>query len=156
MDKNPGVRPIGISEVPRRIIAKAILGLLKFDIMEAAGPLQLSPEQIAGIEGAIHSMRSVLNDEDTQRMLLVDANNAFNSLNRSVALSNVRNLCPPFFNIICNCYRLHLDLFVDGTLILSEEGTTQGSPCYAHVCNCHCSSNKTAFLSLSETSLVRG
>ena len=40
LDKNPGVRPIGIGEVPRRIIAKSILKVIGNDVQEAAGPLQ--------------------------------------------------------------------------------------------------------------------
>ena len=40
IDKSPGVRPIGIGEVPRRIIAKSILKVVSNDIQEAAGPLQ--------------------------------------------------------------------------------------------------------------------
>ena len=41
LDKYPGVRPIGFGEVIRRIICKAVLSVLKFDILEAAGSLQL-------------------------------------------------------------------------------------------------------------------
>ena len=37
LDKNPGVRPIGIGEVSRRLIAKSILRVVKSDILEAAG-----------------------------------------------------------------------------------------------------------------------
>ena len=40
-NKCPGVRPIGIGEVVRRIIAKAVLSIVKLDILEAAGSLQL-------------------------------------------------------------------------------------------------------------------
>lgn len=40
LNKNPGVRPIGITEMVRRIIAKAILSITRLDILEAAGPLQ--------------------------------------------------------------------------------------------------------------------
>ena len=37
LNKNPGVRPIAIGEVPRRIIAKSILKVIRNDIQEAAG-----------------------------------------------------------------------------------------------------------------------
>ncbi len=37
LDKNPGVRPIGVCEVARRIISKAILFVIKGDIQESAG-----------------------------------------------------------------------------------------------------------------------
>ncbi len=83
IDKCPGVRPIGIGEVPRRIIAKAIL---------KAGPLQLCAGQDGGCEAAVHSMKSIF---DTEGALLVDATNAFNSINRKSTLHNVSVLCPP-------------------------------------------------------------
>ena len=35
LDKQPGVQPIGIGEVPRRIVAKAVLRLVDLDIWEA-------------------------------------------------------------------------------------------------------------------------
>ena len=41
LNKCPGVRPIGVGEVPRLIISKAILRLFRQDIQEAAGPLQV-------------------------------------------------------------------------------------------------------------------
>ena len=47
LDKNPGVRPIGISEVVRRIIAKAILFVVREDIQEVAGSVQLCAGQVA-------------------------------------------------------------------------------------------------------------
>ena len=48
LDKNPGVRLIGICEVPRQIISKAILFILKNDIQDAVGSLQLCGGQVAG------------------------------------------------------------------------------------------------------------
>ena len=56
LDKCPGVRPIGIGEVHRRIIAKAILVMLKQDILEASGPLQVCAGQESGCEAAIHAL----------------------------------------------------------------------------------------------------
>ena len=51
------------------------------DILEAAVPLQLCAGQDAGCEAAIHAMRSLFAEENTEAVLLVDASNAFNSLN---------------------------------------------------------------------------
>ena len=36
----PGVRPIGVGEVLRRLIGKLIIGVIKEDIITAAGPSQ--------------------------------------------------------------------------------------------------------------------
>ena len=36
LNKCPGVRPIGIGEVVRQIIVKAVLSIVKLDILEAA------------------------------------------------------------------------------------------------------------------------
>ena len=84
-------------EAVRRIVGKAVLSIIREDIITVA-------------------------------VLLVDASNAFNSLNRIVALHNVRQLCPPFAPILINIYRFPASLFVSGDVLLSEEGTTQGDP----------------------------
>ena len=41
LDKCPSVRPIGVEEVPRRILAKAVLRIVGPNVEEAAGPLQV-------------------------------------------------------------------------------------------------------------------
>ena len=82
--------------VPRRIIAKAVLRTIRKDIEEVAGPLQVCAGQDGGCEAAVHAMHIIFQDADTESCLLVDASNAFNSLNRRAALHNVSVLCPPF------------------------------------------------------------
>eukprot|EP00731_Ephydatia_muelleri_P001462 Em0001g1462a len=128
LDKNPGVRPIGIGEAARRIIAKAILHVTREDIQQAAGSLQLCAGQMARAEAAIHGTNLAFHDQDSDAVLLVDAINAFNLLNRQAALHNIRYLCPSIATVIINTYREPTDLFVDGNSILSQEGTTQGDP----------------------------
>ena len=128
LNKNPGVRPIGIGDTVRRIMAKAVLSVLKQDIQEASGCLQMCGGQISGIEAAVHAVRSAFESNDTEAVLLVDATNAFNSLNRHAALQNIRRLCPPLATILINTYRAPTELFVDGDILLSQEGTTQGDP----------------------------
>ena len=73
-------------------------------------------------------MRHIFDDVTTQAALLVDASNAFNNLNRQLALVNISTLCPAFSRILINTYRNDAKLFVGGETILSQEGTTQGDP----------------------------
>ena len=128
LDKQPGVRPIGVGEVIRRICGKAILRVLSYNIQEVAGPLQLCAGQDAGCEAAVHSMRLLFDSPSSEGILLVDANNAFNSLNRQNALRNILHLCPSFATVVINSYRSNSSLFIDGETLLSQEGTTQGDP----------------------------
>ena len=60
--------------------------------------------------------------------MLVDASNAFNSLNRRAALLNMYHLCPPLTTILTYTYRSALHLFIAGSSLLSQEGITQGNP----------------------------
>ena len=84
--------PIGVGEIVRRIISKAVLFVIKSDVLEAAGTLQLCAGHEAGCEAAIHSMHRIFHDATTEAVLLVDANNAFNSLNCKVANNCVHHL----------------------------------------------------------------
>ena len=86
----PGVRPVGVGEVLRRIVGKLVIGVIKDEITTAAGPLQTCTGLKAGIEAAIHAMRQTFQEEETKGMLLVDAENAFNNLNRKAALENIK------------------------------------------------------------------
>ena len=129
LDKSPGVRPIGIGEVLRRIVGKAVISVIKPNILESAGELQLCAGQKSGCEAAVHAMRDIFNEEETDGLLLVDARNAFNSINRKVLLHNMPYLCPVLATYVSNCYKVPSRLFVQGGLeISSTEGTTQGDP----------------------------
>ena len=128
LNKNPGVRPIGIGETVRRMMGKSVVMFLSEDIQNASGPLQVCAGHLAGCEAAVHAMHQVYHSSATEGVLLVDASNAFNSLNRETALRNIQYLCPPLAKIIINTYREDAALFVDNKTILSQEGTTQGDP----------------------------
>ena len=122
LNKNPGIRPIGVGEVLRRIVGKTIAGFLKEEIKEAAGPLQVCAGHSAGAEAAIHAMRQVFAEERTDRILLIDAINAFNTMNRSVAVHNIQLTCKKIALYIINTYRSPSRLFIcGGGEILSQE-----------------------------------
>ena len=73
-------------------------------------------------------MRSSFDLDTTESLLLVDASNAFNSLNCSVALHNIRQLCPSLAPILINTYRFAVALYTGGDILFSEEDTTQSDP----------------------------
>src|SRR6516164_4105203 len=132
IDKCPGIRPVGVGEIMRRVIGKAIMSVTAKDVQKAVGPLQLCAGQPAGVEAAIHAMRSILSDAESEGMLLIDADNAFNRINRSVALWNIQYTCPAMKFVLTNFYRSPSRIFMRGGLdvfeISSQEGTTQGCP----------------------------
>ena len=109
MNKCPGVRPIGIGEVVRRIIGKAILTVTSQDIQQVTGALQLCAGQQSGCEAAIHAMRHVFTQPNTQAVL-VDATKVFNCLNCKVALQDILHICPSVAPALVNCYRIDAHL----------------------------------------------
>ena len=129
-DNKPGVRPIGVGEVLRRLVGKLLIGVIKGDIVSAAGPLQTCSGLRAGIEAAIHAMRIAFQNNNTEAILLVDAENAFNNLNREAALLNIKKLCPPFHRYLHNTYQNPAKLIIAGEKkyesLYSQEGSTQG------------------------------
>ena len=51
--------------------------------------MQLCAGQECGIEAGIHAMQAAFENDDTDGILMADAANAFNRLNRQVYLRNV-------------------------------------------------------------------
>ena len=83
----------------------------------------------SGSEAAIYAMHTIFETDETDGVLLIDASNAFNALNRQAALDNIRVQCPIIGTYAINTYRLSARLFIiGGQEILSAEGTTQGDP----------------------------
>ena len=105
MDKCPGVRPIGIGDTTHRIISKAVLTIGGPDIQQVAGHRQMCGGHISGVKAAVHATRFAFESEESEAVILVDATNPF-----------------------INTYQSPTDLYVDGEVILSQEGTTQGDP----------------------------
>ena len=129
LDKCPGLRPIGVGEVLRRIAGKVFMSVIKDDVQDAVGSLQVCAGLPGGCEAAIHAMRTVFEEDNTDAVLLIDAANAFNSINRNVMLENIQRICPAAYIYSFNCYSIYARLFVlGGEELKSKEGTTQGDP----------------------------
>ena len=134
LDKFPGVRPIGIGETLRRVIGKAVCMATRSDIEVVCGSDQLYAGLKAGIEGAVHAMSDLydanIDSIDGWGVLLVDASNAFNSLNRISMLLHARVLWPRCSRFLFNTYRGWSVLVLRGSsdFLYSKEGITQGDP----------------------------
>jgi hypothetical protein len=129
MDKFPGVRPIGIGNVWRRLIAKCVLAVAGHSATTACGSDQLCAGLRAGTDGAIHGVSTLWNEleesDSDSGFLLIDANNAFNEIN------HINMLWPAGARFAFNCYSHHSLLIVRNTggtalYIFSKEGVTQG------------------------------
>ena len=74
----------------RRFAGKVVVILLKKYVLQAVGSLQLC----GGFEAAIHAMRDIFNDDSREGIVLIDAENDFNSINRKAMLHNLIFICP--------------------------------------------------------------
>ena len=77
LERKSGLRPIGVGKVPQRIVGKAVMMLFKNNITHAAGALQLSAGQDVGVEDVVHAIHELFSEENTEAVLLINAENAF-------------------------------------------------------------------------------
>lgn len=91
LNKNPGVRKIGV---------------LKSKIQEIVGPVQVASWLESDPEAVIHTMREIFQYKDWEAIVLLDASNVFNSLNRQVevVLHNTQYICPHLAKVLLNTY----------------------------------------------------
>jgi len=59
-------------------------------------------------------MKDIFSEEDTEAVLLIDASNAFNSVNRQGFLHNINIICPEIATFVSICYSKPSRLFVIG------------------------------------------
>ena len=89
------------------------------------------------VESAIHAMRDFFEQDSNDGVLLIDADNAFNRVNRAVALWNVQFTCPAMKHVLINFYRNSTRIFMngDGTAV-TRRNNTGLSTSYGYVCAC--------------------
>ena len=128
LDKCPGMRPVGIVEVMRRITGRIIVDCIRQDLTSLGGNMQLCLGLKCGIQHAIHSLRHSIDDPENEAILLNDAKNGFKVLSRRTALENVKDLCPSLHVVSQNSYSYPSHLYIAKLTILSHEVTIQGDP----------------------------
>ena len=74
----------------------------------------------SGNEAAIHAMRRIFQQENSDVAILVDAANGFKNLNWKVLLHNIKFISPEIVTYVNNCYSILARLFVSRGLELTS------------------------------------
>ena len=78
--------------------------------------------QEARSEAVIHAIYDFYQTDETDAVLQVDADNAFNSINRKAMLHNISITCPLLTTFIANCYMEPVKFFVVGNHEIKSMG----------------------------------
>ena len=97
LGKKPGLQIVDVWEVLRWKAGKAVIMSFKNGITYAAGASQLSAGQDEWAEAVVYAMHDIFSKENTEDILLFDAENAFNCTNWKVMFHNMKFLCPLIF-----------------------------------------------------------
>ena len=123
LDKNPGIRPVGIGETFRRIVTVALIQNFRGETQNATVPIQTCGGARSGVEAAVHTMSGLFDDSTTECVLFVDADNAFN---RQAALHKISFISPEISTFLNNVYKSPTPFYIKEHVSMSREGTTQG------------------------------
>ena len=99
--KDGGFRPVGISEVIRRVIAKTIARAIRDDKKYVTGS-----RQCAGLQDACEASVKAIDEmyNDGKAVLISDAESAFNHLNRYGAIRAAAREMPEAYQALRNFY----------------------------------------------------
>ena len=119
LDKCPGVRPIGIGDTARRIIAKAVLCIAKGDIQGLLSCVQGRYQDVKRLFTLCGSASRMMDVRLPCWWMHSMPSTEY------LPCTTSDTLCP---TILINSYRASSELFIDGDVLYSQEGTTQGDP----------------------------
>lgn len=84
-----------------------------------------------GGEGILHAANKLLEmkgHDNSMTMLLVDFSNAFNLVNKTVLVREVREMCPSIASWVEFCYSIPARLYYNESILTSAKGVQQGDP----------------------------
>ena len=119
------IRPIGISEILRRVVTKIVASSMKEDSKAVTGSTQ-----VQGLTAACEASNKAMNEMylPGNTILVLDAEAAFNNLSRTNALRTVAQKLPQAYNVLNNLYQHPTRGFYGNKEITVEEGIIQGCP----------------------------
>ncbi|GJY71317.1 hypothetical protein Tco_0475020 [Tanacetum coccineum] len=134
-----GIRPIAVGTVWRRLVSKVSATMIGHSLDGYLDGLQFGVGVPGGGEAILHAVNRLVEDRGDDvvlSMLLVDFQNAFNLVDRTVMLEEVRLRCPAISRWVEFCYYIPARLYRDGEHSLwSCQGVQQedGPRCGLHL-----------------------
>ncbi|GJY83758.1 putative reverse transcriptase domain-containing protein [Tanacetum coccineum] len=126
-----GIRPIAVGTIWRRLVSKVAMKGVGKEMSKYLGDFQFGVGVSGGAEGVLHSANKVLSEyhnDGSLAMLIVDFSNAFNLVDRSALLHEVRVRCPSISLWVDFLYGQATRLYIGDTHIWSATGVQQGDP----------------------------
>ncbi|CAI5497873.1 unnamed protein product [Closterium sp. Naga37s-1] len=128
-----GTRPIAVGECLLRLVAKAALFLAAEKAREHFAPLQFGVAIAGGIEAAVHTARTYLEENTGAVALQIDLANAFNTVERAAVFEGLKGttleIMVPLVRLSYGApSALHLDHAFHTPPLQSACGVRQGDP----------------------------
>ena len=124
LSKKKGVRPIAVSEILRRPIAKCLVKEAKSEAIELFDSIQPRVGVSGGAKANIHSSKityeKILNVDSKEGVLQIDFRNALNSVKRSHLLQAACDFIPGIAAFTYFCYSQHVPLLYNNASLQSE------------------------------------
>ncbi|XP_076928462.1 uncharacterized protein LOC143592430 [Bidens hawaiensis] len=126
-----GIRPISVGAIWRRLVSKVAMRGVGKEIAKYLCDFQFGVGVPSGAEVVLHSANRFLNQfhsDVSSAMLTVDFFNAFNLVDRTSLLHEVRSRCPSISLWVDFLYGQSARLYVGDAYIRSTTGVQQGEP----------------------------
>ncbi|KAK1422142.1 hypothetical protein QVD17_25051 [Tagetes erecta] len=126
-----GIRPIAVGAIWRRLVSKVAMRGVGKEMTKYLGDYQFGVGVPSGAEAILHSANRFLNEfhsDGSLAMLTVDFSNAFNLVDRTALLREVRTRCPSISLWVDFLYGQPARLYVGDEHIWSTTGVQQGDP----------------------------
>ncbi|KAI3822031.1 hypothetical protein L1987_09612 [Smallanthus sonchifolius] len=126
-----GIRPIAVGSIWRRVVSKVAMKGVGRDMAKYLGDFQFGVGVPNGAETVLHSANRFVNAhhrDGSLAMLTVDFSNAFNLVDRTALLNEVRKMCPSISAWVDFLYGQPARLYVGNDYIWSSTGVQQGDP----------------------------
>ncbi|KAI3761763.1 hypothetical protein L1987_52185 [Smallanthus sonchifolius] len=126
-----GIRPIAVGAIWRRLVSKVAMRGVGKEMAKYLGDFHFGVGVPNGAEAVLHCANRFLNEfhsDGSLAMLTVDFSNAFNLVDRTALLQEVRTRCPSISLWVDFLYGQPARLYVGDDHIWSTTGVQQGDP----------------------------